>query len=217
MHGLLPPEELGAPDQILHTESQPPLPCACMHISYVAASRLQAMKIDDVSHSLAELHLALTDAAKMMNCFVCPKDILTAQQNVNALCSLFVTIIDSLRRIMCHFDELTRSESSPSALFYSQGVPQQAMTGVEYRIFVRNTLRSEIVGTPDDTSQSTLFGLVNYWEKRQEAWHQSPEYYDQQVKMFGQRATMKGTTDKESRFCFRAFCLVKEAIGQLDM
>lgn len=188
-----------------------------MHVGFVAISRLQAMKIDDVSYSLAELHLALTDAGKIMNCVVCPKDILTAQQNINSLSSLFVTIVDSLRRNVCHFDELTRGESMPPAMFHSQGVSQQAMTGVEYRIFVRNTLRSEIVGSPDDTSQNTLLGLMNFWEKRQEAWHQSPDYYDQQVKMFGQRATMKGTTDKESRFCFRAFCLVKEAIEQLDM
>ena len=93
---------------------------------------------------------------------------------------------------------------------------QKQSIGAEVQARLNQILTSH-VGSPDDTSQNTLLGLMNFWEKRQEAWHQSPDYYDQQVKMFGQRATMKGTLDKESRFCFRAFRLVKEAIEQLDM
>lgn len=91
------------------------------------------------------------------------------------------------------------------------------MTGVEYRVFVRNTLRVQIVGFVHDTQQSTLLGLVRFWEERQDRWHQNAEYFDEQAKMFGEKSTMRGTTDKESRFCFRALCQIREAISRLDM
>lgn len=74
------------------------------------------MDIDDLDHSLAELHSALAVVAKILSCAVCPKNILTAQHNINALSSLFMTIVDSLRRNVRHFDELTRNAFSLLAM-----------------------------------------------------------------------------------------------------
>ncbi|KAK5165362.1 uncharacterized protein LTR77_008891 [Saxophila tyrrhenica] len=140
-------------------------------------------------------------------------------QNNYQLATLLITVTDATRRLLLNVDSMAKptSPGSTSNVMEPQAMLLPAISGHQKRLYVRRMLRVEVLGSPIDEHNGTLFGIIRSWESRQDKWHQSPEFYEEQVKMYGHQDTVNRDTNKHCRNCYRLIQQVKQAVCRIDV
>ncbi|KAL0264080.1 hypothetical protein SLS55_000024 [Diplodia seriata] len=73
----------------------------------------------------------------------------------------------------------------------------------QFRLFVRGLLKDTVLGSSSDTGDTTLFGVLNQFERRQNAWHADAHMYEKEAKLYGDKSATEHATDHESRVCYK--------------
>ncbi|KAF2628029.1 hypothetical protein BU25DRAFT_38558 [Macroventuria anomochaeta] len=187
-------------------------PCSCLSLAYLATSQLQcSVAGNDLPTAMADLKAALASANAILKCLQCPKQMVTAMQNLLQVGSLLLTLVGRMQTLLAQVD---------AGVDINVGTlqdPSVVMNEHQFRLFFRKTLKETILGSHIDTGDSTLLGVMHQFEERQQDWHADPQMYERQAKLFGKRTATNFAHECQSRVCGRLIELLKASISSLEL
>ena len=163
------------------TETQP-AHCRCLPQLYTFLGAFQSPPNPSFPYSIAALKKAATFATEAVRCQECSKEYTSALQNSMLLGTLINLVINEYRKLLDHIDEQSREgekkimrmgDNSPSTQHLHTGTPDCPMginlelSGDEWRVFARKTVRKEVYGPGDHN----LTQILQEMKDRQQKWH----------------------------------------------
>ncbi|KAL6704029.1 hypothetical protein ACN47E_008793 [Coniothyrium glycines] len=199
-------------------------PCSCLSLAYLTITRLQYPAANDLSTAIADIKAALAAAGTILRCHHCPKQMVTAVQNLYQLSTLLISLVGRMQTVLVQVDD--GAQTGPlldsSAFCYPPSPDsQQSNDGRRnehrIRLFFRKMLKETILGNHDDVGDTTLLGIMNQFENRQKEWHEDPGMYEKQAKMYGKRTATNFAHECKSRSCYTIISTLKASITSLDL
>jgi hypothetical protein len=181
----------------------PLAPCACLSEMYLTLSTLQTRTDFGFPAVLPTLRSALATTTNVLKCEQCPKQPMTAMQNVMLLTTLLTTITDSYRKLILAIDvEAKRAkesgelkgfrvgDNSMERMHLHTGTPDCPMgfdielDGEEWRKFARSVVKADVDGSR--SGSRSIMGLANQLDERQRQWHSDPTKEEARKAMTGE-------------------------------
>lgn len=182
-------------------------------------SRFQLPQGGSISSTLADLHAALESAVQILRCPICPTTVLTAAQNLYQLATLLTTIVSAVHSLLTGVDAnaLSRGQSTQWKCLGISLEDYSSTSEHQFRIFFRRHIRDVLLGQSSDLGNTTIFGVLNQFEKRQTAWHEDPYMYEEQARLFGKRSATVRATECEGRVCQTLIQQIRNSINTLEL
>lgn len=169
---------------------------------------------------MADLQSAQASAVTILKCSQCPKTIVTAMQNLYQLSTLLTSIVGRMQILLDQVDANAQTDCQHNTSMLTTIFPRQdcvLMSQHQFRLFFRKMVKETILGSATDMEDSTLLGIVNQFEKRQNGWHEDPRMYEEQAKFFGKRSATERAHNCQFRVCYKLIELLRHCIASLDL
>jgi hypothetical protein len=148
----------------------------------------------------------------------------TAVQNLYQLSTLLISLVGRMQTVLLQVDDSAQAgilqDTSGFCLPSSSPLPSLdggAINEHRFRLFFRKMLKDDILGLQTDTGDTTLLGVMNQFENRQKEWHEDPQMYEKQAKMYGKRTATNFAHECQSRVCYTMISTLKASITSLDL
>jgi hypothetical protein len=171
--------------------SVPLAPCACLSEMYLTLSILQVQSTFDFPNILPILRSALSTTTSVLTCEQCPKQTMTAMQNVMLLTTLLTTITDGYRKLIrainAEADRVRETgeikkfrvgDSTPERMHMHTGTVDCPMgfdielDYDEWRKLACKVVKADLEGSQSGTA--SILGLADMLAERQKRWHSNP-------------------------------------------
>jgi hypothetical protein len=171
--------------------SIPLAPCACLSEMYLTLSTLQVQSTFHFPYVLPTLRSALSTTTNVLMCEQCPKQTMTALQNVMLLATLLTTITDGYRSLIWAINaEANRAKETGEMKKFRMGdnAPERMhmhtgtidcpmgfdieLDGDEWRKLARKVVKADLEGS--QSGSAGILGLADMLAERQIRWHSKP-------------------------------------------
>lgn len=201
--------------------------CACLANLYSTLSSFQSLPSPSFPFSMGALSKATNVARDACYCKHCPTQYASALQNLMLLSTLLPLIAHEYGKLLAHVDDralkgrpitfrMGEKEQSLENLHRHTGTADCPMafdmdlTAEEWRSMARKAITRNVIG-PGNTS---VLGVVDGLEKRQEQWHENPVLTEFQ---HGKDCHKHGPEFGQEHTCLRLLSRVRDAVAALKL
>ena len=210
----------------------PALGCVCLDTMYLSLSTLQGMTSFRFPASLNILRGAISTAMGVLCCEQCPKQFITAVQNVQLLGTFVISVAERYARIVdaIQAEEVRANEAAETkSLCLSDPAADRAGNGSleasneseiftielaseEWQALAKKVVKSEFNGT-NNGLRPGIATVLDQLEIRQMRWHADPPIQDFVVSSGRDRVVHMNAQDADDPSCLR---LAREARRIID-
>lgn len=208
--------------------------CTCLSTSYLTLAEISDPEPRFPAH-VPKLKNALRTASNVIECTVCPKQPLSAMQNIMMTTTLMTTIIEGYRKILKHIEfEASKAEAEGTSLSYRMGDSRpenwHLHTGTldcpmgfnvdldpaEFRMIAKKVVKADILGKPNAPAEViNIMGLAERFEKRQHRWHAGES--SSELRAHFAKAGDQCKPESGHVTCLQLLAMVKQHVAMLDI
>ena len=206
--------------------------CACLSTIYLELSDLNSMTNYSFPAALHPLQNAMDAAKKTIECCICPKNAISAMQNLHLIITLLSSIADRFQKVVhaIDIDAAILSETGEARSYQFCETSMASHTHLasanrsatfsldvqaeEWQQMAKKVVQSNVKHLPHRNGTRSLQGLVSQLESRQASWHTDSEMMK---RMSGTQPDCFPTIPMKDMLCMRMLDSVRHMTRKIEL